>query len=595
MMDGKQTSPTLIDRFNRWRKKHISHRQFVLVLSFLVGVLSALAAYLLKHFIHFIQHLLTGHFDPHTFNWLYLVYPVVGVFITGLFIRKVVRDDISHGVTKVLYAISCRMGRIRRHNTWSSMIASGITIGFGGSVGAESPIVMTGSAIGSNLGSLFKMDRKVMMLLIGCGAAGAVSGIFKAPIAGLVFVIEVLMIDLTMSSLLPLLISSVTAATLSYALMGTKTMFEFTPEVFELSRVPYVLLLGVVCGLVSLYFTKVTVGLEKFFKRFKSPYTRLLIGASALSVLIFLFPPLYGEGYETINLLIDGSPETSEMILEKSLFSSHTDLLLLFMFLVVAFKAVASTVTNCAGGCGGIFAPSLFLGCVAGYLFASLCNNAGAGVINENFALFGMAALMSGVFHAPLTGVFLIAELTGGYSLFLPLMMVSVSSYLTVRIFDSNNIYAVRLAQRGELITHDKDQAVLTTLKVADVVEKNFMPVSPEMDLGALTSVVAKTKRNIFPVLNAAKHLVGVIYLDDIRHIMFRQELYHRYSVASLMRQVPERLSIEEPMDVVMRKFEDTGAWNLPVEDITGEYIGFISKSAVFTAYRNTLLDFTSD
>lgn len=595
MMDGKQTSPTLIDRFNRWRKKHISHRQFVLVLSFLVGVLSALAAYLLKHFIHFIQHLLTGHFDPHSFNWLYLVYPVVGVFITGLFIRKVVRDDISHGVTKVLYAISCRMGRIRRHNTWSSMIASGITIGFGGSVGAESPIVMTGSAIGSNLGSLFKMEKKVMMLLIGCGAAGAVSGIFKAPIAGLVFVIEVLMIDLTMSSLLPLLISSVTAATLSYALMGTKTMFEFTPEVFELSRVPYVLLLGVVCGLVSLYFTKVTVGLEKFFKRFKSPYTRLLIGASALSVLIFLFPPLYGEGYETINLLIDGSPETSEMILEKSLFSSHTDLLLLFMFLVVVFKAVASTVTNCAGGCGGIFAPSLFLGCVAGYLFASLCNNAGAGVIKANFALFGMAALMSGVFHAPLTGVFLIAELTGGYSLFLPLMMVSVSSYLTVRIFDSNNIYAVRLAQRGELITHDKDQAVLTTLKVADVVEKNFMPVSPEMDLGALTSVVAKTKRNIFPVLNAAKHLVGVIYLDDIRHIMFRQELYHRYSVASLMRQVPERLSIEEPMDVVMRKFEETGAWNLPVEDTTGEYIGFISKSAVFTAYRNTLLEFTSD
>lgn len=597
MMDGKQKPLTLIDRFNRWREKHISHRQFVLVLSFLVGVLSALAAYLLKHLIHLIQHLLTGHFDPHTFNWLYLVYPVVGIFITGLFIRKVVRDDISHGVTKVLYAISCRMGRIRRHNTWSSMIASGITIGFGGSVGAESPIVMTGSAIGSNLGSLFKMDRKVMMLLIGCGAAGAVSGIFKAPITGLVFVIEVLMIDLTMSSLLPLLISSVTAATLSYALMGTETMFKFTAEDFDLSRVPYVLLLGVVCGLVSLYFTKVTVGIEKFFKRFKSPYMRLLIGGSALSVLIFLFPPLYGEGYETINRLIDGSPETSEMILERSLFSSHTDLLLLFMFLVVAFKAVASTVTNCAGGCGGIFAPSLFLGCVTGYLFASLCNNAGAGemVINENFALFGMAALMSGVFHAPLTGVFLIAELTGGYSLFLPLMMVSVSSYLTVRIFDSNNIYAVRLAQRGELITHDKDQAVLTTLKVADVVEKNFMPVSPEMDLGALTSVVAKTKRNIFPVLNAAKHLVGVIYLDDIRHIMFRQELYHRYSVASLMRQVPERLSIEEPMDVVMRKFEDTGAWNLPVEDITGEYIGFISKSAVFTAYRNTLLDFTSD
>ena len=596
-MTDEKREPDLIDRFNSWREKHISHRQFVLVLSLAVGVLSALAAYLLHHLIHFIQHMLTGGFDAHSFNWLYLVFPVIGIFITGLFIRKVVRDDISHGVTKVLYAISCRRGQIRSHNTWSSLIASGITIGFGGSVGAESPIVMTGSAIGSNLGQLFKMEKKVMMLLIGCGAAGAVSGIFKAPITGLVFVIEVLMIDLTMSSLLPLLISSVTAATLSYMLMGTETMFKFTAEDFDLARVPYVLLLGVVCGLVSLYFTKVTVNVEKFFKRFKSPYIRLLIGGSALSVLIFLFPPLYGEGYETIKQLIDGSPETSEMILEKSLFFDQSHLLLLFMFLVVVFKAFASTVTNCAGGCGGIFAPSLFLGCVTGYLFASLCNRTGFGVsvIEENFALFGMAALMSGVFHAPLTGVFLIAELTGGYDLFLPLMMVSVSSFLTVRLFDSNNIYAVRLAQRGELITHHKDQAVLTTLKVVDVVEKNFLPVTPDMDLGALTSVVAKTKRNIFPVLNAAKHLVGVIYLDDIRHIMFRQELYHRYSVASLMREVPERLSIEEPMEVVMRKFEDTGAWNLPVEDVTGEYIGFISKSAIFTAYRNTLLEFTSD
>ena len=596
-MTDEKREPDLIDRFNSWREKHISHRQFVLVLSLAVGILSALAAYLLHHLIHFIQHLLTGGFDAHTFNWLYLVFPVIGIFITGLFIRKVVRDDISHGVTKVLYAISCRRGHIRSHNTWSSLIASGITIGFGGSVGAESPIVMTGSAIGSNLGQIFKMEKKVMMLLIGCGAAGAVSGIFKAPITGLVFVIEVLMIDLTMSSLLPLLISSVTAATLSYMLMGTETMFKFTAEDFDLARVPYVLLLGVVCGLVSLYFTKVTVNVEKFFKRFKNPYIRLLIGGSALSVLIFLFPPLYGEGYETIKQLIDGSPETSEMILEKSLFFDQSHLLLLFMFLVVVFKAFASTVTNCAGGCGGIFAPSLFLGCVTGYLFASLCNRTGVGVpvIEENFALFGMAALMSGVFHAPLTGVFLIAELTGGYDLFLPLMMVSVSSFLTVRLFDSNNIYAVRLAQRGELITHHKDQAVLTTLKVADVVEKNFLPVSPDMDLGALTSVVAKTKRNIFPVLNAAKHLVGVIYLDDIRHIMFRQELYHRYSVASLMREVPERLSIEEPMEVVMKKFEDTGAWNLPVEDVTGEYIGFISKSAIFTAYRNTLLEFTSD
>ena len=587
---------SLLDRFINWREKHVPQNQFILLLSLIVGILSALAAFALKHLIHFIQHLLTAGFDPHTFNWLYLVYPVIGIFITGLFIRKVVRDDISHGVTKVLYAISCRMGKIRRHNTWSWLIASGLTIGFGGSVGAESPIVMTGSAIGSNLGSLFKMEKKVMMLLIGCGAAGAVSGIFKAPIAGLVFVIEVLMIDLTMSSLLPLLISSVTAATLSYILMGTEATFEFHMEnAFSIARVPHVMMLGVVCGLVSLYFTHVTIAVERQFKRLSNPYARLAIGGGILSVLIFLFPPLYGEGYETINHLINGASDN--IILDNSLFYGHAKYILVYMFLIVAFKALASTVTNCAGGCGGIFAPSLFLGCITGYLFASICNLTGIGlpVSDKNFALFGMAALMSGVFHAPLTGVFLIAELTGGYALFLPLMIVSVCSYLTVRVFDNNNIYAVRLAQRGELITHHKDQAVLTILKVADVIEKNFMRVSPDMDLGQLTSVVAKTKRNIFPVVDTANRLVGIIHLDDIRHIMFRQELYHRYSVAILMREVPDRLSIEEPMEAVMRKFEETGAWNLPVEDVNGEYIGFISKSAIFTAYRKTLLEFTSD
>ncbi len=595
-MEKNKKDISLLDRFIEWREKHVPQNQFILLLSLLVGVLSALAAYALKHLIHFIQHLLTGGFDAHTFNWLYLVYPVIGILITGLFIRKIVRDDISHGVTKVLYAISCRMGKIRRHNTWSSLIASGITIGFGGSVGAESPIVMTGSAIGSNLGSFFKMEKKVMMLLIGCGAAGAVSGIFKAPIAGLVFVIEVLMLDLTMSSLLPLLISSVTAATLSYILMGTEATFEFHMEnAFSIARVPHVMMLGVVCGLVSLYFTHVTVAIERQFKKLNNPYVKLAIGGSILSVLIFLFPPLYGEGYETIIHLINGSSEN--IILENSLFYGHAKLLFLYMLFIILFKAVASTVTNCGGGCGGIFAPSLFLGCVTGYLFAGLCNMSGVGmpVSDKNFALFGMAALMSGVFHAPLTGVFLIAELTGGYALFLPLMIVSVCSYLTVRMFDSNNIYAVRLAQRGELITHHKDQAVLTILKVSDVIEKNFMCVSPDMDLGQLTSVVAKTKRNIFPVVNAANRLVGIIYLDDIRHMMFRQELYHRYSVATLMREVTERLSIEEPMEAVMRKFEESGAWNLPVEDINGEYIGFISKSAIFTAYRKTLLEFTSD
>ena len=592
----KAKEKNLLDQFIEWREKHISQRQFILILSFVVGVISSLAAYLLKHIIEFIQHLLTSGFESDTFNWLYLIYPVVGILITGLFIRNVVRDDISHGVTKVLYSISRRHGRIKGHNMWSSLIASGITIGFGGSVGAESPIVFTGSAIGSNLASFFKMDQKVMMLLIGCGAAGAVSGIFKAPIAGLVFTLEVLMLDLTMSSLLPLLISSVTAVTLSYLLSGTDAMFHFQlDDAFSVSRVPYVMLLGIMCGLISLYFTHVTAGVEKFFRRFQNPYVRLAIGGSVLSILIFLFPPLYGEGYNMINHLINGS--SADVILNNSLFYGHANLLFLYMALIILFKVFASTVTNCGGGCGGIFAPSLFLGCISGYLFAGMCNMFGLGEVlpDKNFALFGMAALMSGVFHAPLTGIFLIAELTGGYNLFLPLMIVSVCSYLTVRLFDDNNIYAIRLAQRGELITHHKDQAVLTILKVEDVIEKNFMRVDPDMDLGALTAVVAKTKRNIFPVVNAADRLVGIVYLDDIRHMMFRQELYHRFTVAKLMRSVPVRLSIEEPMEAVMRKFEETNAWNLPVEDTTGNYIGFISKSAIFTAYRKTLLDFTSD
>lgn len=586
----------MLDRFIEWRERHVSQRQFILVLSFLVGVISSFAAFVLKHFIEFIQHLLTSGFDADSFNWLYLIYPVVGIFITGLFIRNVVRDDISHGVTKVLYSISRRQGKIRAHNMWSSLIASGITIGFGGSVGAESPIVFTGSAIGSNLARFFKMDQKVMMLLIGCGAAGAVSGIFKAPIAGLVFTLEVLMLDLTMSSLLPLLISSVTAVTLSYLLTGTDAMFHFQlDDAFSVSRVPYVILLGVVCGLVSLYFTHVTTTIEGFFRRFKNPYVKLSLGGSVLSVLIFLFPPLYGEGYDMINHLINGS--SADVILNNSLFYGHARLLFLYMLLIIIFKAFASTVTNCGGGCGGIFAPSLFLGCISGYLFAGVCNMFGFGEVlpDKNFALFGMAALMSGVFHAPLTGIFLIAELTGGYDLFLPLMIVSASSYLTVRVFDSNNIYAIRLAQRGELITHHKDHAVLTILKVEDVIERNFMKVDPDMNLGALTAVVAKTKRNIFPVVNSAEKLVGVVHMDDIRHMMFRQELYHRFTVVQLMRDVPVRLSIDEPMEAVMRKFEETQAWNLPVEDANGNYIGFISKSAIFTAYRKTLLEFTSD
>lgn len=591
----------LLNRFVVWRQQHISERQFVLILSLLVGVLTAFAAIILKSLIHEIHHLLTSSFDETKQNYLFLIYPVVGIFLSGLFIRYIVRDDIGHGVTKILYALAKKNGRIKPHNMGTSLVASAITIGMGGSVGAEAPIVMTGSAIGSNIGRMFKMEHKTLMLLIGCGAAGAVAGIFKAPIAGLVFVLEVLMLDLSMGSLVPLLVSSVTAATISYVVTGTDAMFYFAAtQPFDFSRIPYVLLLGVVCGLISLYFSTTMHKFETWFKRFQNPYTKFLIGAVVLSTLIFLFPSLFGEGYDTITLLLNSgtiSEQLSNDVMAGSLFFRWDNILPLYLILVILTKVFASTATNAGGGCGGIFAPSLFLGCLTGFVFAYFIQRfiPGTSISLQNFALFGMAGLMSGVMHAPLTGVFLIAELTGGYTMFLPLMMVSIVSYLTIRIFQPHSIYSMRLAQKGELMTHHKDQSVLLLLKMENVIEREFLTVSPEMDLGQLVNIIARSKRNVFPVLDNEQRLIGIISLESIRNIMFRQELYHRFDVQRLMENAPARLSVSDPMDVVMKKFEDTGAWNLPVEDEDGKYVGFVSKSKIFNSYRNVLLELSEE
>ena len=582
-----------------WRERSVKEKHFILVLSFLVGIFTALAALLLKELIHLIQDFLTNNFDTTEANYLYLVYPVVGIFLAGLFVRVVVKDDISHGVTKILYAISRRQGRIKRHNTWSSIIASSITIGFGGSVGAEAPIVLTGSAIGSNLGGLFKMEHRTLMLLVGCGAAGAVAGIFKAPIAGLVFTLEVLMIDLTMSSLLPLLISAVTAATVSYVLTGQEALFRFhLDQPFALNRIPYVILLGVFCGLVSLYFTRAMNSVEGVFAKLRGPYRKLLFGGAMLSVLIFLFPPLYGEGYDTIELLLNGTGEADwETVMNNSLFYGHGQLLLLYLLLIILFKVFASSATNGGGGCGGIFAPSLYLGCIAGFVFSHFSNGFTATTFlpEKNFALLGMAGVMSGVMHAPLTGVFLIAELTGGYDLFLPLMIVSVSSYLTIIVFEPHSIYSMRLAKKGELLTHHKDKAVLTLMKMENVVEKDFEVVRPEMDLGELVRVISKARRNIFPVTDQNGVLLGLVLLDDIRNIMFRQELYHRFTVEKLMTSPPAYLYDTDNMEQVMRTFDETQAWNLPVIDAGGHYLGFVSKSKVFNLYRQVLVQFSDE
>ena len=587
-------------RFLCWREKHIKDKHFILILSLLVGVFTALAAYILKFLVEYIKEFLTENFDSTGANWLYLVYPVVGILVTSLFIRKVVRDDISHGVTKILYAISRRQSRIKRHNIWSSVCASAITIGCGGSVGAEAPIVLTGSAIGSNLGSIFRMDHKTLMLLVGCGAAGAVSGIFKAPIAGLVFTLEVLMIDLTMASLLPLLITSVTAACISYMLTGTESMFHFHLDYpFALERVPYAIALGVFCGLVAWYFTRSMNWIENIFRRYSNPYVKFLIGGTMLSVLIFLFPPLYGEGYDTITLLLNGKSSADwDTVMNNSFFYGNANLLVIYLLLIILFKVFASSATNGGGGCGGIFAPSLFLGCISGFVFSYVCNEFHIGntyIPEKNFALMGMAGLMSGVMHAPLTGVFLIAELTGGYALFLPLMIVSVCAYLTIIVFEPHSIYSMRLAKKGELVTHHKDKAVLTLMNMESIIETDFQVVRPDMDLGELVKAISKSSRNLFPVVEGRGELIGVVVLDDIRNIMFRQELYHRYHVENLMKVPKARIYTNDSMEVVMRKFDETGAWNLAVVDELNRYKGFVSKSKMLNTYRQVLVDFSAE
>lgn len=584
----------LFYRLLLWRDKHIKERNFILIISFLVGICTAAAGIILKHLIHLIQHLLTNNFNQDGANYQLLLYPVIGILLAGLFVKYIVRDDISHGVTKILYAISQRKSRIKPHNTWSSIVASSVTIGFGGSVGAEAPIVLTGAAIGSNLGRLFKMEQKTLMLLVGCGAAGAIAGIFKAPIAGLVFVVEVLMLDLTMTSVLPLLISSVTAATVSYVFTGTEAMFKFSQtEVFEIARIPYVLLLGVFCGLVSLYFTKVMNRIEGMYRNLGIYWKKFVVGGLMLSILIFLFPPLYGEGYDTIGSLLNGQ---FGHIMDQSLFYDLNGTywgVQIFLVLILLTKVFASSATNAGGGCGGIFAPSLYLGCIAGFVFAHASNYFPFTmyVSEKNFALLGMAGVMSGVMHAPLTGVFLIAELTGGYDLFLPLMIVSISSYITIKMFLPHSIYSMRLAQKGELLTHHKDRAVLTLLNTDAVIERDFLTVSPDMSLGDMVKVIAKNGRNSFPVIDDKGILLGIVLLDNIRNIMFRPELYNRFHVSKFMVSAPAKVQIGTSMEQIMRIFDDTKAWNLPVVDEEGRYVGFMSKSKIFNSYRKVLVE----
>ncbi len=592
----------VLNAVTEWIKGGHSHRLIVILISLMVGVCTALAAFVLKFLVSFIQNFLTNEFDVSKVNGLYLLYPAIGIFLCSLFVRYVVRDDISHGVTKILYAISRKRARIKRHNRWSSVVASAITIGFGGSVGAEAPIVLTGSAFGSEMGKRFHLPQQTVMLLVGCGAAGAIAGIFKAPIAGLMFVIEVLMLDLNMASLLPLLVTSITSVCVSYALYGTQSMFSFHLEKpFSIDIIPSCIMLGVFCGLISLYFTRAMNWIEGIFAKLKKPLPKFVLGAVILGVLIYFLPALYGEGYEVIGQLINNA--SADEIMHNTYFYGQGERsLLIYLSLVLLMKVFASSATNGGGGCGGVFAPSLFVGAIAGFVFSSLwdfvfrLNQGTFGfILPANCALYGMAGLMSGIMHAPLTGIFLIAELTGGYQLFVPIMIVSAVSYLVICAFEPHSIYAMRLARRGELLTHDKDDAILTVLNLDSLIEKDFLCVKPDWNLSKIVTAIESSRRNLFPVVNEGGQLIGVMSLDSVRHYIFRSELYHKYRVSNFMKEAPAILTTADTLKVATEKFDETKAWSLPVVDDNGRFVGFISRSGLFNSYRKTLVDFTAE
>ena len=594
------TNVSFVSRMDTWRQRHVSDRELVLVLAFMVGFLASLAAYVLHFIIHEIKDLITSGFQVATINWLYLLYPVIGIWLTSLFVKYVVRDNISHGITRVLYAISTKQSRLKGHNTWSSIVASAITIGFGGSVGAEAPIVLTGSAIGSNLGKIFHLDNRTLMLLVGCGATAAVSGIFKAPIAGLVFTLEILMVDLTMASLLPILLSSVTATCFSYFFTGGSAMYDFKMDyLWSLERVPPTILLGIACGFLSLYFMRLMSWCENGYGRLsKYPYLKLLTGGVVLSSLIFLFPSLYGEGYDSLGLFIEGKTLTDWMqVMSGSMFAGQTKYLVLYVGLVMMTKVFATSATNGAGGCGGTFAPSLFIGGFGGFFFARLWNIEQLGVYipEKNFTLYGMAAVMAAVMHAPLTGIFLIAELTGGYQLFIPLIIVTISSYLTINIFEHHSIYAVRLAKQGKLLTHHTDKSILTLMSMDKIIDRDFKSVGPDMEMGQLVHALSSSRNDYMPVLNENGDLLGEIDITKLRYIIFRTELYHRFHVSQLMTPPAAILGVNDPMEDVMKTFDRTGAQYLPVVNVDNHLVGYISRARLYSMYRQLVADFSAE
>ncbi len=576
--------------------KKLSERDAMMVLSLFVGISCGFAAVILKTAIEFIHHSLTSWFDGEAYNFLYLLYPGIGMLLAMLFVRYVIKDNIGHGVTKVLQAVSKNESKIRPHNMWSSVLASSVTIGFGGSVGAEAPIVYTGAAIGSNVARYMGLSYKNMTILLGCGAAGAVAGIFKAPLAGVLFTLEILLFNISMTSILPLLLSTISATVISYIFLGDAPSFECTLSPFAMSNIPFYIILGIFCAACSVYFTRMTLWLEDKIKSIERPFVRWAISASCLGLLIFLFPPLFGEGYEHLHVLLNGGMIDMEGQTILAFMLRKAWAIPVFFMLILLLKVFSMSFTNAGGGVGGTFGPTLFIGAVAGFVVSRTINLIGGDLVPEqNFVLVGMAGLMAGVMQAPMTAIFLIAEISGGYELLIPLILTATVSYGVTRTIEPYSIYTKRIAKRGELLTHDSDQAVLTLLKTSDLIEADFCTVRIDATLGELVEVVAESKRNIFPVVDSRKHFQGYVSLEDIRREMFKKELYDTSHVYNYMKSAPAYVYVDEKMDSVMHKFEKTDAWNLPVVDHDRTYIGFVSKSKIFSAYRNQLKQVSHD
>lgn len=594
----------------------IPKQRLIILLSLVVGTLSGLAAVLLKNMVFAMTRLLVKSLDIHSVNIVYFAFPFFGLVLTVLFVRLVLKEKKLQGITRILYAISKKGSKLKIQDTYSSLVASTLTVGAGGSVGLESPIVLSGSAIGSNIGRFFRLNYKTTTLLLGCGAAGATAGIFSAPVAAVVFALEILMIDLTTWSIIPLLIAAVSGTAVSWLLLRDGAAFSFTVmDPLVIHNLPFYVLLGLITGIVSIYFVKGTKKIENWMdmlgkidisydrrrKRFvkkhiSGKYTgivrQLVVGGSILGIIIFLLPPLYGEGYEALNMILTGH---SHELVNSSFFYGTQDniyLLITFLFLVMIFKVIAMAITTGSGGVGGIFAPSLFMGGVSGYIVATIFNMVPFfSVSSKNFVVAGMAGVLAGVMHAPLTAIFLITETTSGHGIFLPITLTAAFSFVVSKLVEPNSIYTDRLAKRGELITHNKDKAVLTLLQTNDLIETDFTPIHSDQTLRELTHCFSESKRNIFPVINKSSELVGIIYIDNIRPKLFQSELYDSVSASDLMSPVSTCIELGTRMEKVMEVFEKTNSWNLPVIN-KGKYVGFLSKSKIFSAYRIQLQDF---